>query len=97
MAESKSRNINKAFTPAGKIEAASVVTTTGKSAVPGGGALDSASTLSLVGYEVDIFRVNKQNLSVNHTIDSADNAMAAGPLSIDSGVSLTINGNLTVV
>jgi len=49
-----------------------------------------------VGYEVDVFRINHQNLSVSHIIDSADNALTAGPLTIDSGVVLTINGNLVI-
>lgn len=61
------------------------------------GGVDSASTLTLVGYEKDIFRVNSQNLDSNHTIDSADNAMSAGPITVDSGVTVTINGNWTVV
>ena len=86
MAESKSRNINKAFTPTGKIEAASVVTTTGVAAV------GDAPVV-----EADIFRINPQNLSINHTIDSADNAMSAGPITVDSGVTLTVNGYWSVV
>ena len=45
----------------------------------------------------DIFRINAQTLSVSTTIDTLENAVAAGPLALGSGVSLTINGNLTVV
>jgi hypothetical protein len=45
----------------------------------------------------DIFRVNAQTLTVNTTINSTENASAAGPLTLGSGVSLTIDGNLTVV
>lgn len=45
----------------------------------------------------DIFRVNAQTLTSNVTIASGDNAMATGPLTIDSSVTLTVNGNLTVV
>ena len=45
----------------------------------------------------DIFRVNSQTLTVSTTINSTENASAAGPLALGSGVSLTINGNLTVV
>lgn len=49
------------------------------------------------GGEADIFTVNNQTLTVNHTIDSADNAMAAGPITVDSGVTLTVNGYWSVV
>jgi hypothetical protein len=63
----------------------------------GGGGVDSAATLTLTNFEAGVFRINSQNLSTNHTIDSADNGMVAGPLTIDSGVTLIISGNLTVV
>jgi hypothetical protein len=84
MAESKARLISKAFTSTGDIKSESLDN------VPVG--LDSAA----IGYEVDVFRINHQNLSVSHTIDSADNALTAGPLTIDSAVVLTINGNLVI-
>ncbi len=45
----------------------------------------------------DIFRVNAQTLTSNVTIASGDNAMASGPLTVDTSVTLTVNGNLTVV
>ena len=45
----------------------------------------------------DIFRVHSQTLTNSVTIGSTDNAMAVGPLTIDSSVTLTVNGNLTVV
>ena len=45
----------------------------------------------------DIFRVHSQTLTQNVTIGATDNALAVGPLSIDSSVTLTVNGNLTVV
>jgi len=44
----------------------------------------------------DIFRVHSQTLSSNVTIGSTDNALAVGPLTIDSSTTLTVNGNLTV-
>ena len=62
-----------------------------------GGSVDSAGTLALVGFEKDVFRVNNDNVSSNHTIDSADRAMSAGPISVDSGVTITINGYWSVV
>ena len=89
MAESKARNINKSFSPTGGIEATAVVTSAGASAIPAGGVT-----------EADIFRVNPASISVNHTIDSADNAISAGPISIDSsasGATITINGYWSIV
>lgn len=44
----------------------------------------------------DIFRVHSQTLTSNVTIGSTDNALAVGPLTIDSSTTLTVNGNLTV-
>jgi len=45
----------------------------------------------------DIFRINEQELNTNVTIDSTENASCAGPLTVATGVTLTVNGNLTVV
>jgi hypothetical protein len=45
----------------------------------------------------DIFRVNAQTLSADTTIDADENASAAGPLTVASGVTLTVNGNLSIV
>ena len=47
----------------------------------------------------DIFRVNEQTLNTSVTIDADENASATGPLSIASGVTLTVTsgGNLTIV
>jgi len=36
-------------------------------------------------------------LKANHTISHNENAMAAGPLTVADGVTLTIEGNLTIV
>jgi len=47
--------------------------------------------------ETAIFRINDQTLSIDTTIASDENASCAGPLTIDTGVTLTVNGNLTVV
>lgn len=47
--------------------------------------------------ETAIFRINGQTLSTDTTIASDENASCAGPLTIDTGVTLTVNGNLTVV
>jgi hypothetical protein len=47
----------------------------------------------------DIFRVNAQTLDTNTTIAATENASAAGPLVIDTGVTLTIadGGSLVVL
>ena len=45
----------------------------------------------------DIFRVHSATLSTNVTIASTDNAIAAGPLTLDTNVTLTVAGNLTIV
>jgi hypothetical protein len=95
MAESKSRNINKSFSPTGGIEATAVVTTTGTPALPStGAALDSGS---VQGLKHDIFRINSQRLRQDFTIHDSDNASTVGPITVDSGVSLTINGNYVVL
>ena len=45
----------------------------------------------------NIFRKNENTLKVDHTISHNENAMAAGPLTVDDGVTLTVEGNLTIV
>jgi hypothetical protein len=63
----------------------------------GGGGTDSATVLNIAGeLKSNMFRINPQTLSINTTIDSAENAHCAGPISFDSGVTLTINGNLVI-
>lgn len=96
MAQSKARLVAGNFTTTGTPASisAEVVTASGGG---GGGGVDSAGTLSLVGFEADVFRVNNDNISTNHTIDSADRAMSAGPISVDSGVTITVNGYWSVV
>jgi hypothetical protein len=47
----------------------------------------------------DIFRVHEQALDTNVTIAATENAIAGGPLTISSGVTLTVTtgGNLSIV
>ena len=47
--------------------------------------------------ETAIFRINDQTLSTDTTIDADENASATGPLAVASGITLTVNGNLTVI
>ena len=44
-----------------------------------------------------IFQVNSDTLTTDATIAAGSNASANGPLTIDSTVTLTINGTLTVI
>jgi hypothetical protein len=47
----------------------------------------------------DIFRINEQTLNTNVTIDADENASATGPLTIASGVTLTVTsgGSLAIL
>tara|TARA_B100001996_G_C18191665_1_gene412394 strand:- start:191 stop:523 length:333 start_codon:yes stop_codon:yes gene_type:complete len=45
----------------------------------------------------NIFRKNENTLKADHTISHNENAIAAGPLAIDDGVTLTVEGNLSIV
>lgn len=63
----------------------------------GGGYFKGSGTDKGAGNTEDIFRVHSSTLDANTTIDSGTNALAAGPLTISSGVVLTVNGNLSVV
>ena len=47
----------------------------------------------------DIIRVHTQTLDTDVTIDATENAIAGGPLTIDTGVTLTVTtgGNLSIV
>ena len=89
MAISRSRKIAKRI---GKAVAADNITSTGALA----SCTDSAGTLILVGID-GVVREHPRRVTSNITIDSAYNAMAAGPLTIDSGYSITINDSATLV
>ena len=66
---------------------------------PGGGGAYQGDNNSgtRTGSTADIFRVHEQQLDTNVTIASTDNALAAGPLTVASSVTLTVSGNLTIV
>lgn len=63
----------------------------------GGGGLFKGENGEVGTAPGDIFRINEQALNTDVTIDSDENASCAGPLTIASGVTLTVNGNLVVV
>tara|TARA_R110000822_G_scaffold307274_1_gene434198 strand:- start:186 stop:959 length:774 start_codon:yes stop_codon:yes gene_type:complete len=66
---------------------------------PGGGLFkgDNGTTGDASTGAGDIFRINEQELNVNVSITAAENASAVGPLSLASGVVLTVLGNLTII
>ena len=45
----------------------------------------------------NIFRTNENTLRINHTVTPNENAMAIGPLTVESGVTLTVEGSLSIV
>jgi|TARA_B100000035_G_C20849753_1_gene486891 hypothetical protein len=68
----------------------------------GGGTFASSIRATLFDSEqhktkLALFQTNDQTLSNNVTIASTENASCNGPLSITSGVTLTISGNLTII
>lgn len=63
----------------------------------GGGGLFKGENGEVGSSAGDIFRVHEQTLNTNVTIDSDENGLCAGPLTIATGVTLTINGNLSIV
>lgn len=94
MGQSKARLIAGNFTTTGI--PADVTGSTGAGAGGGGGGVDSAGTLTLVGID-GIVREHSHTISTNYTLDSAKNGLVAGPIFIDSGVTVTINDSATLV
>jgi len=86
MAETKARLIAGNFTTTG----------TPATGGGGGGGVDSAGTLTLVGID-GIVREHSHTISANYTLDSAKNGLVAGPIFVDSGVTVTINDSATLV
>ena len=56
---------------------------------------DSGS--SVTGNIAANIRSNPKSMSLTHTVDSNSNALLVGPINVDSGVTITINGTLMVV
>jgi hypothetical protein len=44
----------------------------------------------------DIFRIHQAELNTNVTIAATNNALCAGPLTLATGVTVTVNGNLVI-
>ena len=51
----------------------------------------------LINPRENIFRINENTLRADHTISHNENALSAGPIIVASGVTLTVEGNLTIV
>lgn len=60
---------------------------------------ENGNTGDLSNGKGDIFRTHESTLNTDVTIASGDNSLAAGPLTIASGVTLTVTsgGNLSIV
>ena len=52
---------------------------------------------TLTKVETAIFRINDQTLSTDTTIAADENANCTGPLTVGSGVTLTVSGNLVII
>ena len=55
------------------------------------------STTTITGKIKADIRSNPKALARAHTIDSNSNGLLVGPINVDSGVTLTVNGTLMVV
>ena len=45
----------------------------------------------------NLCRINTNTLKVDHTISANENALSAGPIFVDTGITLTVEGNLSIV
>ena len=61
-----------------------------------GSALTGISAGATGGGSDEIFYENGQNVTTNYTITNGKNAMAAGPITIDSGVTVTVGAGETL-
>jgi len=59
---------------------------------------DNGATGDTTNGKGDIFRVHEQELNTDTTIAATDNALCAGPLTVATGVTLTVTtgGNLVI-
>lgn len=64
---------------------------------PSGGGLFKGENGEVGSSAGDIFRCHEQTLNTDVTIDSDENALCASPITIATGVTLTVNGNLSIV
>ena len=57
---------------------------------------DNGATGDTTNGKGDIFRVHEAQLDTNVTIAATNNALCAGPLTLATGVIVTVNGNLVI-
>jgi hypothetical protein len=62
----------------------------------GGGSYDGDNGPVNTGGKGDIFRVHEAELNTDVTIASGENALCAGPLTVATGKTITVNGNLVI-
>ena len=70
-------------------------TVTATSYAGDGSALTGIAAGATGGGSDDIFYENGQNVTTNYTITNGKNAMSAGPITIDSGVTVTVGAGET--
>ena len=70
-------------------------TVTATSYAGDGSALTGIAAGATGGGNDDIFYENGQNVTTNYTITNGKNAMSAGPITVDSGVTVTIGAGET--
>lgn len=59
-------------------------------------ALTKVSTgVSTVGAQAGVFYLNNQTITQNYTVPANQNAMSAGPLTIATGVTVTVSDGAT--
>jgi len=58
---------------------------------------DILSATGTINPVENIFRKNENTLYTDHTISHNENAIAGGPLTVASGITLTVEGNLSIV
>ena len=46
---------------------------------------------------LSLMKINPNQISNSTTLDSSNNALLIGPINVDSGVTITINGTLMVI
>ena len=63
----------------------------------GGGGLFGGNNGATGSSAGDIFRINSATLTANEEIETGLNASCTGPITIDSGVTLTVTGTLAVI
>jgi len=79
----------------GTLDTTSVVWT--QFGVGGGGGLFRGNNGTVGSAPGDIFRVNSATLTADEEIETGENASCTGPLSVDSGVTLTVTGTLVII